>query len=311
MSTAVCMALSFCAMFLNCAARAADEDSLPLQEVQVTASRLLDHKALVKAVKSFVKTHAADLPRTNQIGRWHDETLCPLVTGLDPTASAYVTHEILDVARGVGAPTWVAGKTCDKNVEIVFTTQPQALLDRMAKFFRILLGYYPRSEVARAMRFSRPIQAWYETGTHSLNPHPPLMLGGEISPVKQIDSDVTAKGQTPAGEASSFFSHGLRSEFVHVFVIADSNQVSKYPLQAIADYIAMISLTRMAQLDRCAPLASITDLLANDCPTQGIDSLTAADRAYLEALYATDLEKNVNLERGDMHDRMVEKIQGK
>ncbi len=73
----------------------------------------------------------------------------------------------------------------------------------------------------------------------------------------------------------------------------------------------MLTLTRMAQLEDCAPLPSITDLLASGCPSPAPGSLTAADRAYLKALYSGDLEQTLNLERGDLYERMMQQIEGK
>jgi hypothetical protein len=311
-----------------------------LQEVTVTAIRLQDHRTLVRAVSGFVTSHSAPSTRTNQIGRWH-EPVCPLVTGLQPPGRDFVTQEILDVARGVGAPTAPVGKKCDVTVEIVFTREPQVLLEHIAKTYRPLLGFYPVSQVKQMTTFSRPVQAWYETGTRSMDTEMPIpafkltlhdstgnpdlsglsafrpqgpdgpgsavpLLGGA-----QVDSDVTAMGLQPSGVAGSRLGHQVRSEFVHVLIIADSGQLERYSMQSIADYLALLSLTRMAQLDQCAPLPSITDLLASGCVTPVADSLTAADRAYLKALYSADLEQNLNLEHGDIHDQMMRQIEGK
>jgi hypothetical protein len=100
-------------------------------------------------------------------------------------------------------------------------------------------------------------------------------------PGSQIDSDATAEGFQPTGVLGSLLRKGLRSEFMHVLIIADSGQVARYSLQAVASYAAMLSLTHAAQLDQCAPLPSITDLLASGCtnPVPG-------------PLYAADLEQN-------------------
>ena len=282
----------------------------PLQEVTVDAKRLLGHKALARAVSGFVASHSATSTRINQIGRWR-YPVCPLVTGLQDSARNFVTTEILDIARGVGAPTKAAGKKCDVNVEIVFTKQPQALLDHIAKSYRVLLGYYPKSQVAQAMKFSRPIQAWYESGIRSAGgyqaPIPgmgnsgaaaatqPASASGATGDVPffvglQLESDATAMGTLPSGTASRF-GGGLRSEFVHVLIIADSGQVGQYPIKSIADYVALLSLTRMTQLDGCAPLPSITDLLADGCTASAGETLSSVDRAYLKALYSSDLEK--------------------
>jgi len=299
-----------------------------LQEVTVIAQRLKGHRALERAVSTFVTSHSTPAVRTNQIGRGH-EPVCPLVTGLQPPARDFVTREILDVARGVGAPMTPVGKKCDVTVEIVFTLEPQGLLDRIAKTFKPLLGFYPVSQVKQVTTFNRPIQAWYETGTRSMDLQIPTLEGfgpprndpseeskpgnGEfpIFSGAQVDSDVTAMGAQPAGVLGSFLGHQVRSEFIHVLIIADSAQLAGYSMHSIADYLAMLSLARMEQLDQCAPLPSITDLLASGCATPVADSLTAADRAYLMGLYSADLEKNLNVERVDIRDQMMRQIERK
>jgi hypothetical protein len=91
-------------------------------------------------------------------------------------------------------------------------------------------------------------------------------------------------------------------------ILIDSRQVNRHSLSAIADYVAMLALTR-STLGGCNELPSVIDLLSPDCgarpPPEGI---TSADEAYLKALYSSNLEMNVSLERGEIHDRMLRKI---
>ena len=299
-------------------------NSEPLQEVSVTAPRLKEHSELSHAVAGFVASHSAAGARINQIGRWQ-QPVCPQVTGLEPRGRDFITRQIMDVARGVGAPTRMFGKACPITVEIVFTREPQRLLDRIATNYRLMLGFYPAALTKQMTTFDRPVQAWYETATRSMEMQLPVGTAGSTDqsfgagpgtgpPIftgAQIDSDVTAKGLQPSGIAGSRLGKRLRSEFAHVLIIADSAQLARYPLKSIADYLTMLTLTRMAQLDQCAPLPSITDMFANGCPAPVADSLTAADRAYLTALYSADLEQNLNLERGQVHKEMMQKIEGK
>jgi hypothetical protein len=302
------------------AAQSQDSQSISgrtLQEVTVTATPLRDHHTLGRAVSGFADSHSApEASRTSQIGRWY-EPVCPLVTGLRPPGRDFITREILDVARSVGAPTAPpVGKKC-VTVEIVFTHEPQALLDHIAKSYRALLGFNPASQTQKqwwksVTTFSRPIQAWYETGTRSTDYQPPR--GDASSPScpscmpALLDSDKTVQ---PPGGTASRFRQDLRSEFVHVLIIADGGQIARYSLQSVADYLAVLSLTHMSQLDQCAPLPSITDLLVSGCTTPVADSLTATDRAYLKALYSADLEKHLNIEQGDIHEQMMRQIEGK
>jgi len=142
------------------------------------------------------------------------------------------------------------------------------------------------------MTFSRPIQAWYETGTRSMEPYQPPIDGLALTP--------TTGDMQPCPACGNPLMTGLQVD----------SDVTAYSLQSIADYAAMLSLTRMAQLENCGPMSSITDLLADGCTRPAPDALTATDRAYLKALYAANLEKNLNVERGDLHEQMMLQIEG-
>ncbi len=301
----------------------APQDSRPLQEVQVTASKL-DRRTLKRVAIQFVELHGAVSAEIHQIGRWR-LNVCPRVTGLNPAANAFVSRRVSKIARSVGAPTAGAGRKCQANIEIVFTPKPQQLLNHVAKAYPILLG---SSRSAGDTTFRHSIQSWYLTGTRSAEGFNPPVDGESRVAGLQADIDASTPGTDVGGNmrvdpaygqgfagfglAGSYVTKGLTSEFVHVFVIVDSNKVAGDSLQSISDYIAMLALTRMGSLDGCNELPSITDLLSSSC--DGRDkpqALTDADTAYLKALYSSDLEMNLNIEEGDMRDRMVKVIAGR
>jgi hypothetical protein len=115
---------------------------------------------------------------------------------------------------------------------------------------------------------------------------------------------------TANGTAGSRLTRGLRSEFVHVLIVVDSKTVETYSLQTVSDYIALLALTRIASPDTCSALPTILNLFAADCaaPPTGI---TRPDTAYLKALYAANLDMNLNIEQGEMRERMVDVISTK
>jgi len=47
------------------------------------------------------------------------------------------------------------------------------------------------------------------------------------------------------------------------------------------------------------------------CQAFSICSFTASDTAYLNALYGADLDQNLNIEQGDMRERMLNVISNK
>jgi hypothetical protein len=306
--------------------QSAPQDSRPLQEVQVTASKL-DRRTLKRVAIEFVKLHGAVSPVIHQIGRWRMD-VCPWVTGLNPAGSAFVSHRVVQVAQSVGAPTPSAGKKCPVNVEIVFTPQPQELLDHIAKTYPMLLG---SSRSAGDTIFHRAIQSWYLTGTRAVDglnlPNssfgnaftchctPDMQIQPGIPPPLPTGLTVDVPGSdgtAVTGLAGSYFAKGLTNEFIHVLVIVDTRKVAGDSLRSLSDYIAMLALTRIGSLDGCNELPSIIDLLSSGCDVRDKpQELTDADTAYLEALYSADLEANLNIEQGDVRDRMVKGIMGR
>lgn len=109
------------------------------------------------------------------------------------------------------------------------------------------------------------------------------------------------QGFLSPGLTGSYFTKGLTREPLHLLVIVDTRKVAADSLRSISDYIAMLALTRMGSLDGCSELPSSIDLLSSSCgSTTKPQALTAADTAYLEALYSSDLEANLTIEQRDM-----------
>ena len=300
-----------------------------LDEVTVRALRWIDERTLDRVViPRFVASHGIASARINQVGSWHDR-ICPETQGLQPLSNEYVSRRVLELAREVGAPIEHAGR-CKTNVEILFTAHPEDELSYVVKNKPGMLGYSPGG-LGELTTFDHPIQAWYATRTHSYvaieaptsgqrSSHEivddPMSTNlwlttdthAESPPMGQSTQD--SAGDLVRGVAGSRLENGMMSEFVNVLIIIDSGKVNAHSLQSIADYVAMLALTRSA-LGGCNELPSVIDLLSRDCgerpPPQAV---TAADEAYLKALYASNLEMNVSLERGEIHDRMLRHIVG-
>ncbi len=297
-------------------------DSHSLQQVEVVSSKL-SRRALNRIVTHFVASHAEPTGTMNQVGRWR-EVICPKTSGLKPLYAEFVSRRIMAVAHSIGAPTARSVRGCAVNVEIVFTPEPQELLNHIARSYPLLLG---SSRSAGDTRIRRAVQSWYLTGTRSMEGWNPPVTGLSSAPSgdMQIQAAISAPfltglqidppyghGFAPGGISGSHLGAGLTSELLHVFVIVDSREVAGLSLRSVSDYLAMVALTRIGSLDACSELPSITDLLSSGCGTRAKPpALTAADTAYLKALYSSDLEVNLNIEQSDMRDRMVSAIAGR
>jgi hypothetical protein len=113
------------------------------ENLAVTESKLAPEEAL----QAFVRSYAAPAPVNGKMTRWK-APLCPVATGLPPEAGKLVTDRLKQVAGIVGAPA-AKTETCKPNVDIVFTLDPQALLDEVRKTNPILLGYHDPAQQQR------------------------------------------------------------------------------------------------------------------------------------------------------------------
>ena len=91
----------------------------------------------------------------------------------------------------------------------------------------------------------------------------------------------------PHGRAGSRLTNGMSAEIAHSLVIADANKVAGEKIDAVADYIAVLSLARWTGLEKCARVPTVLNLLADDC-ADAPEAATPQDLALLTALYKVD-----------------------
>jgi hypothetical protein len=248
----------------------------PSDSVVVTAPR----DAPNKVIQDFIWSYAAPTALAEKLPRW-ETGICPVAVGLRPEAIALILARLKENAARVGAP--VDGRPgCKPNVEIVFTTAPQALLDNVRKKHPGYLGYSRRSaEADRLAVVSHPMQAWYLTASGS-------MLGGRMmldSPMIIGPRGFETMYSTPQWPVTGRFTYdGLKSEFYHAIIVINPDKVIDREIGSLADYISFMALSRVALLDHCQGLTTVMNLLVPHCAAAA-PALTEGDRAFLQGLY--------------------------
>jgi hypothetical protein len=235
-------------------------------------------------VENFVAAFATPTPTTGKVARWRDG-ICPLTVGQQPAVTQFVTQRVKEVAALAGVPV-NASPTCTANIEIVFTTLPQQLLDSVRKRQKEYLGYAENNaEREKLATVTRRVQAWYTTQTTDLRGRSQIDSAG--SGLNKNFSDAILAGVT-----GNHINDGVRSDFNHIIIVADINGLKAYEAGPIADYIAMLALAQLGSLDTCQPLSSIENMLAKGCEaTTG--KLTENDIAYLRGLYKMSADRNL------------------
>ncbi len=289
--------------------RVAAQSGRAPESVTVTGAR---SRAVLEA---FVQSFAAPTRVTGKIARWA-EGICPMTVGLRPGATRFVTRRVRDIAARVGAP--VNGDAaCRPNIEIVFTTRPQALANNIKRNQPGYLGYYDsQKQRDRLAAVTHPIQAWYTTATMDLRGKVEIDSGKTLGPGLDIhfcENAAECVMHLPNARADAVtgtrLGDGLRSNLYNVIIVADPTKLVDYEIGALSDYIAMLALTQMPSLDVCQPLPSIVNMLAQGCEKR-TDALTENDAAFLNGLYRMGADRTLRTQQDEVAYRMEQDLAG-
>jgi hypothetical protein len=290
--------------------------SPPGRPVPVAVTTMTSPSEIRRQAITFAQRFGATSVPLDQLARW-TQPVCVTVQGLPADAAGLVRGRVEEVADDLGVRKLPAG--CDANIQIMFTDQPQALLDRVAAEHERLLGYWHRRDRDRLKTVTHPIQAWYVTGTGGGGGNVVGLTfaatggraGAAPTPTHgfQIDDEDNAGfGPTGCGD-KPHFTACLTSEFQNVLVVVDAGKVQDLSPGLIADYVALLAMAQPKSLDSCSQLPSAIELFAKGCAGRaGRSGLTQADAAYLTALYKIDLQARKAAQQGDIAARMADML---
>lgn len=286
----------------------------PQQTESVTVTGTRSRQVLDQFVQSF----AAPTRMTGKLARWEDG-VCPVTVGVKPAFAQFISQRLKAVAAEVGAP--VNDRAgCKPNIEIVFTTTSQGLLDTVRKKQPTYLGYADNSAQMDALaKVSHPIQAWYTTATRDLrgNVHVDSAKPAGMGTAVEVPCDLCVSGHitfyyaASAGAVTgSRLGDGMRSSLYHVIIVADPNKLVDHEVGTLADYVTLLALSQITSLDTCQSLPSIVNLLAPAC-SRTVQSLTENDLGYLHGLYKMGADRTARTQQDEIAFQMQRQLDGK
>lgn len=252
-----------------------------------------------QAISDFVDGHSA-ITRLDKIARWEDP-ICPNVAGLPPTFIKYITKRIRDLATGVGAPV-NADEGCKSNLEVVFTTKPQDLLNSIREKQPVMLGYYNSNAQADEMaKVNHVIQSWHAIQTVDLRGR------------KLVDSRNAGQGNALSNNTTTSTGmrtgDGLHSSYYAGIVVANPEKLGDPELGTLGDHIAMLALAQPASFGVCRELPSILDMANPECRKDApVKTLTKADVGYLVGLYKMDPGASLRVQKDAIASTIKEKL---
>jgi len=263
------------------------------ENVTVTGTKPTD-----AAISKFVEALTVPTQSAGKLARWRDG-VCPLVLGVRPEVGMAIVKKIREIAANVGAPV-NRSDGCPNNIEVIFTAEPQALLDDVRVMHPNLLGYFGSSAEAEKLATMRSaVQSWYITAT--VDRHGQAQVDGGRKGGVTLTMMLPQAGWGGPSVAPTMFTmnlpdatavaatdgrlgDGISSTITNAVIVADTSKLLNRDVTVLADYIAMLALSQIRQPDGCQDMPTILNLLVPDC-SRAAGALTATDMAYLKALY--------------------------
>jgi hypothetical protein len=220
------MRIITCLLLLSLPAAMAAAQTLPTESVTVTTLR-------EKQIQQYVESRAVPSRVAEKLTRW-ETPICVKAEGLKPQLLEYLVRRLKAVAAQVGAPV-NTNPSCQQNVEIGFSSDPQSVMDYVRDKHINYLGF-DTGKAEKVARMTRPIQAWYATVTvdasgESVSDTPPS------GPPKCLDPPLCRlMVSAPVVHATGTrVSDGLSTGFRNVIVLGDRDRLVKMEMGAMAD----------------------------------------------------------------------------
>lgn len=279
------------------------DKSLPVETITVQGQKVQE-----RVIRTFVENRTAPTYRAGKIARW-ETPICPVATGLKPEFIAFLEQRLRDIAGRVGARV-DANAGCTANIEIVFTTQPQSLLDNIRRNQPVYLGYYSDSAQADELaKVTRPIQAWYTTSTIDIHGLSIVDCAKCGSPCKR--PPLCYPGALNVDVNGLRYNDGLRSAFYHVIIVANPDKLVDHEVGSLADYIALLALAQPRSVEDCQTLPSVLNLLAPACASaSGALQISDSDLGYLRGLYHMSAGRSLRDEQDDIAYQVSQALGG-
>jgi hypothetical protein len=264
----------------------AASSNTPMNQITVEARR----REIKKSVDTYVSnlTHAAAGARDDPLQRWK-QPICLLVTGMSRPKVEFVLRRVSSAADTAGVPL-VNDNRCKPNLYILFTTQPDALLRKWYHHDPSLYGFAGPAPVHDFVNTPRPIRIWYNYELDDTQ-GAPMDSGGTrfVSGMGMNFNNDPLNGAAAVQGFSSRLEYNAVQNFQSVVVVVDLDRVKGLDLGAIADYVAMASLTHVnvdADFSNSTTILRLFNRSGDPVPA----TLSTWDKSFLEALYNTRQE---------------------
>lgn len=226
--------------------------------------------------------------------RWQDRVCVSVYSLRNAQTAQFVVDRVSAVALDVGLRPGEPG--CSPNLHIIFTSDGAALADNLVRSNRSAFRPY-----GGAGGTTQGLQALAEFATSDAA----VRWWQVTMPVDRMGNiavNTPQFGIPTISSPGSRITNSVSSLLLATYVIVDATKTGNVHWDALADYLAMVSL---AQVDPGGVPSNYNSILNLFKTTNAAARLTELDRSYLRALYRMDTRRMPGMQRGLLASTMV------
>ncbi len=266
--------------------------------ITVTGERLTDAQ-ITRQANNYIRSILPPNPSFGQYARW-SVPVCIKVTGIADIYAARVAARIGSAATDAHIPLGRPG--CRPNLSVVFspdaaTTTATILRKKPMQVYRL-----NGTETDRLLKAPLPVRWWHvlapggSSGEAAGRSGPALSLPG-FEGGGSVGDMVGNDAVTTNSYSSSLIDTHLAVGATSAVAVVDIPLATGKPLDAVADYVAMVTLAPSHMPPAVPESRSVLALFGD--PAAPL-ALTAWDRAFLAALYRIPMNRTAMLQRGQL-----------
>jgi hypothetical protein len=251
--------------------------SAPLDTVEVHGR----NEKLGKEVQNFVST-VTQLDG-ELVSSWV-MPLCPKVLAEDPSHAEYIRQRLMEVAAEVPLDADTDGD-CRANLFVILTSTPEEFVAEWKRRDPGMFIWRPRRGVTRSPE-TLPVRTWHNVALEPADGEVTIAAGGDTASLGSRIPGGAPKYKASSSRVRSNVSENLQS----ALVLVDTKKAAGVTLRQLADYIALVSYSKIDLTADFGDTNSILRLFDSDDSAVRPGSLTMWDLAFLRGLYRQSFE---------------------
>lgn len=278
----------------------------PDRSITVTAPRLTDEQ-----VAAAARTYADQVlptPVYGQFARWL-APVCIKVSGIDPAYAPRVARRIEAAATAAGVTLAPAG--CKANLLVVFTPDARRTVDVITARKPRTLARLSTEERQALQDSPLPVRWWYTIEPTDRNgvaatPYSTALMAAQSGGASPLTNMLPINPDTVMTEnwSSSVIDTNLIASVTGAVAVVDVPLATGADLDALSDYVALVTLAPTRLPPRSPGVPSILDLFRTDSTAAPPATLSQWDTAFMAGLYNSVGSRRASWQRGQIVEHL-------